>query len=163
MGLTEKGIFKSFPFLKIALPLIIIIVWAVLSALIDNPFILPDISSVLNVLLDPFSDIQGSGSLFGNAMISLGRVVLGFSVACILAIPLGIVMGRSERVHDFFDSAVQMFRPIPPLAWVPLALVWFRIGLTSHGVHYRHRGIFSCPSQYPGRRKKHKENMDRSG
>ena len=94
MGLTEKGIFKSFPFLKIALPLIIIIVWAVLSALIDNPFILPDISSVLNVLLDPFSDIQGSGSLFGNAMISLGRVVLGFSVACILAIPLGIIMGR---------------------------------------------------------------------
>ena len=40
-------------------------------------------------------------------------------------------MGRSESVHDFFDSAVQIFRPIPPLAWVPLGLAWFRIGLTA--------------------------------
>ena len=131
MGLTIRGMLKSFPFLKIALPIILIILWAVLSTLIDNPFILPDIGSVLAVLANPFSDIQGSGSLFGNALVSLGRVILGFSVACVLAIPLGIVMGRSEKVHDFFDSAVQMFRPIPPLAWVPLALVWFRIGLTA--------------------------------
>jgi NitT/TauT family transport system permease protein len=131
MGFTLKGFFKSFPFLKIALPLILIVLWAVLSTLIDNPFILPDITSVLEVLLHPFSDIQGSGSLLGNALVSLGRVILGFSVACLIAIPLGIVMGRSEKVHDFFDSAVQMFRPIPPLAWVPLALVWFRIGLTA--------------------------------
>jgi NitT/TauT family transport system permease protein len=131
MGLPIRGMLKSFPFLKIALPVIIIILWAVLSTLIDNPFILPDINSVLAVLANPFSDILGSGSLFGNALVSLSRVILGFSVACILAIPLGIVMGRSEKVHDFFDSAVQMFRPIPPLAWVPLALVWFRIGLTA--------------------------------
>jgi NitT/TauT family transport system permease protein len=131
MGIAPMRIFKSFPFLKIALPLVIIITWAVLSVVINNPFILPDIGSVLEVLVRPFSDIQGSGSLISNAMTSLGRVMLGFFIACLLAIPLGIGMGRSGRLHDFFDSAVQMFRPIPPLAWVPLALVWFRIGLTA--------------------------------
>ncbi len=118
-------------FLKIALPVIIIISWEVLSVLIGNEFILPSIVSVLLVLSNPFADILGSGSLVGNAFVSLGRVLIGFMVAAVLAIPIGIGMGRSGRVHDFFDSTIQVFRPIPPLAWVPLALAWFRIGLLS--------------------------------
>jgi NitT/TauT family transport system permease protein len=117
--------------LKIALPVIIIISWEVLSVLIDNPFILPSIESVLFVLSRPFADILGSGSLIGNAMVSLGRVLIGFFVAALLAIPLGIAMARNGKAHDFFDSTIQVFRPIPPLAWVPLALAWFRIGLLS--------------------------------
>ena len=117
--------------LKIALPVIIIIAWEVLAILINNEFILPSIESVLMVLARPFADILGSGSLVGNALISLGRVLIGFAVAIMIAVPLGIAMGRNEKVHDFFDSTVQVFRPIPPLAWVPLALAWFRIGLTA--------------------------------
>ena len=117
--------------LKIALPVIIIISWEVLSVVIDNPFILPSIGSVLLVLSRPFADILGSGSLVGNAMVSLGRVLIGFFVAAALAIPLGIGMARNGKVYDFFDSTIQVFRPIPPLAWVPLALAWFRIGLLS--------------------------------
>ncbi len=116
---------------KIALPIIIIISWEVLSVIIDNPFILPSIGSVLLVLSRPFADILGSGSLVGNAMVSLGRVLIGFFVAAVLAIPLGIGMARNGKVYDFFDSTIQVFRPIPPLAWVPLALAWFRIGLLS--------------------------------
>lgn len=121
---------KSF-ILKIALPVIIIISWEILAILIDNPFVLPTIESVLLVLSKPFADILGSGSLVGNALVSLGRVLIGFFVAAVLAIPLGIGMARNADVHDFFDSMVQVFRPIPPLAWVPLALAWFRIGLFS--------------------------------
>ena len=117
--------------LKIALPVIIIISWEVLSVLIDNPFILPSIESVLFVLSRPFADILGSGSLIGNAMVSLGRVLIGFFVAAMLAIPLGIGMARNGKAHDFFDSTIQVFRPIPPLAWVPLPL---------HG-----SGLASCP------------------
>jgi len=117
--------------LKIALPIIIVISWIILSALIDNEFILPSIASVLLVLSKPFADILGSGSLVGNALVSLGRVLIGFFVAAVLAIPLGISMARNSKVHDFFDSTIQVFRPIPPLAWVPLALAWFRIGLLS--------------------------------
>jgi len=117
--------------LKSALPIIIIISWVVLSVLIDNEFVLPSIVSVLLVLSEPFTDILGSGSLAGNAMVSLGRVLIGFFVAAVFAIPLGIGMGRNGKVHDFFDSTIQVFRPIPPLAWVPLSLAWFRIGLTS--------------------------------
>ena len=117
--------------LKFLLPVAVIITWEVLAIILDNPFILPSIGSVLEVLIHPFVDILGNGSLFGNAIISLGRVIVGFLVAASLAIPLGIGMGRSETIYEFFDSFLQLLRPIPPLAWVPLALAWFKIGLVS--------------------------------
>jgi NitT/TauT family transport system permease protein len=119
--------------IKIILPLAIVIGWEVLAILLDNPFILPRLESVFVVLINPFSGelTFGSGSLFDNSIISLERVIAGFVVAAALAIPLGIGMGRSQALHDIFDSLMQLLRPIPPLAWVPLALAWFKIGLLS--------------------------------
>jgi NitT/TauT family transport system permease protein len=118
-------------FLKFLLPVLIIIGWELLAIVLDNPFILPRIGSVLVVLLNPTADILGNGNLIDNAIISLERVVAGFIVAAAIAIPLGIGMGRSDRMYDLFDSVMQLLRPIPPLAWVPLALAWFKIGLVS--------------------------------
>ncbi len=122
---------KRRTFLKILLPIAIIVAWEVLAIVLDNQFILPRLGSVLAVLLHPTADILGNGNLIDNALISLQRVIAGFLVAAAIAIPLGIGMGRSETVHDLFDSLMQMLRPIPPLAWVPLALAWFKIGLVS--------------------------------
>ena len=119
--------------LKFLLPVAIIIGWEVLAIILDNQFILPRLESVFAVLINPFSGelTFGSGSLVDNAIISLGRVIAGFLVAAVLAIPLGIGMGRSPIIHELFDSFLQLLRPIPPLAWVPLALAWFKIGLLS--------------------------------
>ncbi len=117
--------------IRIILPLIIIITWEALAYLINNEFILPKIESILLVLLTPTADILGSGGLIGNAAISITRVLIGFLVAALVAIPLGIMMGRRETVHDFFDVTIQLIRPVPPLAWVPLSLAWFKIGITS--------------------------------
>ncbi len=122
---------KRRTFLKILLPIAIIVAWEVIAIVLDNQFILPRLGSVLAVLLHPTADILGNGNLIDNALISLERVIAGFLVAAAIAIPLGIGMGRSETVHDLFDSLMQMLRPIPPLAWVPLALAWFKIGLVS--------------------------------
>jgi NitT/TauT family transport system permease protein len=119
---------RILPFL---LPVGIIAAWEILAILLDNPFILPGLETVIVRLLAPTKDILGFGNLVKNALISLERVIIGFLVAALLAIPVGIGMARSETVHDFFDSTMQLLRPIPPLAWVPLALAWFKIGLTS--------------------------------
>jgi NitT/TauT family transport system permease protein len=134
----SRSIFKSgsVPWrsaIKIILPLGIIIGWEVLAIVLDNQFILPRLESVFSVLINPFSGelTFGSGSLVDNAIISLERVIAGFLVAAALAIPLGIGMGRSVIIHDLFDSLMQLLRPIPPLAWVPLALAWFKIGIFS--------------------------------
>jgi len=119
------------PLLRFLLPALILLTWVVASHLVANPYILPTVASVLQVLLHPFQDILGSGSLVENALISLGRVALGFLMGALVAVPLGILMGRSEQMKAFFDSTIELLRPIPPLAWVPLALAWFGIGLSS--------------------------------
>jgi len=118
-------------YIGIILPILLIIAWEVVSYFINNPFFLPRFESVVAVLADPFRDRLGSGSLITNAIRSIQRVGLGFLIAAAIAIPLGIAMGWSDRSYRFFDSTIQILRPIPPLAWLPLALAWFKVGLTS--------------------------------
>ena len=62
---------------------------------------------------------------------SLYRVLCGFSLALIIAIPLGIMMGWSKVLREMVTPLVEILRPIPPLAWIPLAIFWFGIGLKS--------------------------------
>jgi NitT/TauT family transport system permease protein len=124
------GIMKT-TLLKLVIPLSVIVIWQALALAIDNSFILPDIGSVLLILLSPVSDILGSGSLLQNAQDSLERVCLGFLAAVLLAVPLGVAMGRSKVIGDAFEGFISALRPIPPLAWVPLALAWLKIGLAS--------------------------------
>ncbi len=115
------------------LPVLILVGWEIAAIIIDNPFILPRLGTVIPILLHPFSTqyTLGSVSLAQHALVSLERVAIGFAIAAFVAIPLGIGMGRSPFLHDFFDSTVELLRPIPPLAWVPLSLAWFKIGLYS--------------------------------
>jgi NitT/TauT family transport system permease protein len=129
--LFKAGSLQRHSVLKLLLPAGIIIGWEIIAIVLNNPFILPRLESVIVVLLNPTVDILGNGNLIDNAVISLERVIAGFIVAAVLAIPLGIGMARSETIHDIFDSVMQLLRPIPPLAWVPLALAWFKIGLVS--------------------------------
>jgi NitT/TauT family transport system permease protein len=117
-----------YPTLLIAL---VLIVWEAAALLINNQFILPTVTSVAAVLLTPGADIMGCGSLISNAAASLTRVTLGFLAGAAVAIPLGVLMGRFRVLLSAVDPLVQILRPIPPIAWIPLALAWFKIGLTS--------------------------------
>jgi len=113
------------------LPILILVGWEIAAIIINNPFVLPKLGAVIPVLLHPTEDILGTGSLLYNAYVSLVRVASGFLVALAIAIPLGIGMGWSKRLDAFMDTTVQLIRPIPPLAWGPLAIAWFSIGLVS--------------------------------
>ncbi len=57
---------------------------------------------------------------------SLGRVLKGSLIAFSIGIPLGIAMARSEKFEGFTSTLIELFRPIPPLAWIPLAYIFFR-------------------------------------
>ncbi|MDD4255939.1 MAG: ABC transporter permease [Methanofollis sp.] len=113
------------------LPILLIIGWEIAAILIDSEFILPRVESVLAILTAPTVDILGSGSLIDNALLSIERVLLGFGLAAAVGIPIGIVMGYWRGAENFLDPTIQIFRPIPPLAWIPLALAWFKTGLVS--------------------------------
>jgi ABC-type nitrate/sulfonate/bicarbonate transport system permease component len=104
---------------------IVLFLWSGLSATGQvNPFILPPPSQVLSALFQTIT----SGELLQDTLSSLGRVGIGFSLSLVTAIPLGIVIGVSPRIQSFTEPLLKFLRPIPPLAWIPLAILWFGIG-----------------------------------
>jgi ABC-type nitrate/sulfonate/bicarbonate transport system permease component len=62
---------------------------------------------------------------------SLYRVALGYAIAALLAIPLGLLMGWSPGLLKIVRPLFEVVRPIPPLAWIPIAILWFGIGIKS--------------------------------
>jgi NitT/TauT family transport system permease protein len=74
------------------------------------------------------ADLVRHGFLFKYVVASLFRVTWGFSLAALLAIPLGLTIGWYRRAQMALNPLVQVFRPISPLAWIPLAILWFGVG-----------------------------------
>ena len=116
---------------KIVMPIVGLALWELLAIQLNNPVVLPPVEDVIKVLMNPHISILGTGTLIDNTLVSIKRVLSGFIIAGIVGIPLGIFMGYFPTVMDLFDTVIELLRPIPPLAWVPLALAWFGIGETS--------------------------------
>ncbi len=69
-----------------------------------------------------------SGELIQDASGSLYRVLAGFVIGTMLAIPLGLIMGASPKAYQLCNPLLQILRPIPPIAYIPLAILWFGLG-----------------------------------
>jgi NitT/TauT family transport system permease protein len=74
------------------------------------------------------ADLVRHGLLLKYVVASLFRVTWGFFSAAILAIPLGLAIGWYRRSELAFNPLIQILRPISPLAWIPLAILWFGVG-----------------------------------
>jgi len=85
------------------------------------------------VLVDPFYvENQDDKGIFWQIMASLQRVFGGFALAIIVGVPLGILIGMSKTAQYAFDPFIQIFKPVSPLAWLPLLLFIFQdINLTA--------------------------------
>lgn len=109
------------------LPILFIITWQLLSINIDNSIILPKVDSIIDLLIHPTEDLLSIGSLLGNTFISVIRVAIGYLLASIVAITLGMLIGYSKILDEYLLPFLNIFRPIAPLAWVPLVLAWFGV------------------------------------
>jgi NitT/TauT family transport system permease protein len=69
-----------------------------------------------------------SGELVHDALGSMLRVLLGFAIGAGLALPLGLAMGASVHAYRLFNVLVQIVRPVPPIAYIPLSMLWFGLG-----------------------------------
>ncbi|MBW9223126.1 ABC transporter permease [Methanothermococcus sp. SCGC AD-155-E23] len=116
---------------KFIAPLLGLALWELLALWLNNPVVLPPVEEVIKVLINPQISILGTGTLLDNTLVSIKRVLSGFILAGAVGVPLGILMGYYPLVMDLFDIIIELLRPIPPLAWVPLALAWFGMGETS--------------------------------
>ena len=89
-----------------------------------SPAILPPPSQVAR----KWWDYLVTGELPRDAVATLLRVAVGFAIGAGLALPLGLWMGARDRVYEIFNPLVQLLRPIPPIAYIPLAILWFGLG-----------------------------------
>ncbi len=143
MVARSDGSSRARAFLRgVAVPAALVAVWQLLSmAGKINPQILPAPSAVLVrwyqylAPAEPFDPAATSyfawlfsGELVHDAFSSLYRVAVGFLIGTGLAIPLGLAMGANERVNKVLDPLVQVLRPIPPIAYIPLSILWFGLG-----------------------------------
>lgn len=102
----------------------IFLVWYIGSELkLWNSFIIPPPEKVLK----SFFTLLGNGKLLRSIVISLQRVLIGFGVSTIIALPLGIVFGLKPRLYKYFKPTLEFMRHIPPLALVPMIILWFGI------------------------------------
>ncbi len=79
---------------------------------------------------ETFIELVVSGELFIHIRASLSRVIAAWVLSALVAVPLGLAMGRWRRFENIVDPVVELFRPISPLAWIPLAILWFGISET---------------------------------
>ena len=79
-------------------------------------------------VLAAMKELIAGGTLLKHSTASLFRVTAGFYLAILFGIPLGIILGRLKTAKQFLNPIIQFLRPISPLAWIPLAMLWFGIG-----------------------------------
>ena len=108
-------------------PVLFFIVWESMATLVGNSLILPPLEEIGTLLAHPLDNVIAMGTLAGNIGISLVRVLCGYAAAVLLGVPLGVAMGYYAGLHRLLNLFLGMFRPIPPLAWVPLVLAWFGV------------------------------------
>ncbi len=100
-----------------------------ISGIVDSKK-LTDVLSVLKLFILKFSDPNPDGAvLLVNVWSSLEVALCGFGMAVVIGIPLGWLMGWYRGFDSFMRPIFEIIRPIPPVSWIPLTIVWLGVGL----------------------------------
>lgn len=118
--------------IRCAALLAVLALWAVVGygnrvVELMNPVLLPTPTEVVRV----GADLARDGSLGRHLLTSLGRVTEGFGIAAGVALVLGVLVGISTPLRLVLEPMIEFVRPIPPLSFLPMFLVWFGLGETS--------------------------------
>lgn len=103
--------------------LLLLVIWYVVAAGTGKAIILPDPLRVLGALA-----ALAQEELLSNVAVSLKRVLLGWGIASAVAVPLGLLLGLSLRARSLLVPTLEVLRPIPAIAWIPVFLLVFGVG-----------------------------------
>jgi ABC-type nitrate/sulfonate/bicarbonate transport system permease component len=106
------------------------VVWQIAAMLIGDAVFLPTVTQTVHAFLHywdrPYPS-QGK-PLWYDAVTSLRRIVIGFAIGVVAGVTLGAAMSASRVVRHLVDPVIEVLRPLPPLAFIPLFIIWFGIG-----------------------------------
>lgn len=108
-----------------------LMIWQFLgtTSLIDNRYLSTPLR-IINLFMVKLTDPNPDGAVIGvNVMSSLTIALAGFGLAIIIGVPLGLFMGWYKGFDSFMRPLFEIIRPIPPVSWIPLTIVWLGIGL----------------------------------
>lgn len=97
-----------------------------------GPYQLVPPSQVIEIFIDKFTNPNPDGSLLQeHSLASLGLAFCGFAAAIAVGIPMGLFMGWYPKVNIAVRPIFDAIRPIPPIAWIPIAILWLGIGIAA--------------------------------
>jgi len=104
---------------------VVLIIWEIFAR---SGFFSQALTPPLKMIGITLGNLVLDGSMIHNAAFTLSRVLIGLFLACLIGIPLGMLMARFRPWERFWLPLVSVLMPIPSLAWVPLFILWFGIG-----------------------------------
>ena len=110
----------------VAVPVILLLIWQIGAGWLNQPWIFPPVTRVIGQLVHPLREHYASGSLLSNTFISLLRVLLGFLLAAVAGISLGVAMGSIRIIRNGLEPIIEVLRPLCPIAWLPFAIAVFK-------------------------------------
>lgn len=112
---------------KTVIILLLAVAWEVYGRLLDNPLLFPTLSDTIAAFIDRISD----GVLVDRAWTSIKVLLIGYGLGITLAAIITILAISTQIGTDFLEVMTAMFNPLPAIALLPLALIWFGLGTTS--------------------------------
>ncbi|HKK95425.1 MAG TPA: ABC transporter permease [Anaerovoracaceae bacterium] len=121
--------------LGLVIPLAIVFVWYMITDVFGTEsYLMPSFIMTIKYFLDfifGFYDITiYSGDFVANALASITRVIIGFSISTFLGISLGFITGRVKVLRSLIEPLINAIRTVPGIGWLPIFMVWFGIGET---------------------------------
>lgn len=114
--------------ISVATVVALLLLWALVTNLgLIKPLFLPTPQAVFGQFVEYLTGQANDKPLWEHFLSSMGRVFAAFALACLTAVPIGIAMGMSRVVRGIFDPPIEFYRPLPPLAYLPLIIIWFGI------------------------------------
>jgi ABC-type nitrate/sulfonate/bicarbonate transport system permease component len=108
------------------------VIWQVVAVIIDDPVYLPSVAQTVSTFAHylgrPYP-AQGT-PLWLDTLTSLRRILIGFAAGTMIGVTLGAAMSASTVARHLVDPVIEVLRPLPPLAFIPLFIIWFGIGET---------------------------------
>lgn len=116
----------------VTLLVLLVVWWAVTRLQLIAPLFLPAPQQVWHQLLTIASPTGFmDATLWQHLAASLTRIVVALLAAVVIGVPVGILMGLNATLRGILDPLIELYRPVPPLAYLPLMVIWFGIGETS--------------------------------